>query len=898
MYEVTDIVGQPQGAVFRRCDLHVHTPASADMHEKWRQSSPDELVQHALRQGLDVIAVTDHNSVEWCDPVRKAASGTRLTVLPGVEISTSEGHVLAIFDPDKPASELREFLVQIGIRERDYGNLDAISDRGILETAEAIEREGGLAIAAHVERERGFLQMVKTGARRSEVLSSRFIRAFEVVDPSLRDKYATAATSGRKSAIACLQGSDCWPPGGDMHHLDAVGTRSCYLKLDDISIWALRQATFDPQLRVRLGQDARPIPHSVIEALWVSGGFLGGQKLRFSDDITCLIGDTGSGKSLAIELIRFALDQQVEPILPKIHEETSKLLGFALREMDTVFVLVRKDEQRYVVERPWLERGTAPPVIYRIAGSKLEQLEGPIHVPSFFQIKGYSQSEIIEYAREPLARLSLIDSLIDTGPEREAIARIKSDLQENASELLRLQAEVARAQRQLDQLPGLTEEIERLSQFLQHPEVKQREVWQKEQRSFEAVAEAITGLRSKASADFPGAGSTVLADEELPPEPLNADLLGQLKELATNAVTLVGQKRDAFVAELRGVEQQLSVLKSEWDTRFEQADGRYRAAVSQLEEAAHGQAAVLAKVAKLQEQEEGLKRRKRTLETQTLPRMQEVEQRREELLSGLQDARKALTEKRRKKADQLSKALEGKVAIEIGHADEVRDFKKKLMELRTGSYVRDDEIDALVNANLIHPVPLVKSLLAKDFATPAVKAGVPAASLERLYENIVSKDWLDELYELQIVDLEDVVRVRFAVAEHTYRDLEALAHGQKCTVVLMISLAEGDFPLLVDQPEDALHAPWIEGYIVSTLRNRRGTRQCIFATRSANVLVSSDSEQVLALQADSTRGQVEKTGSIDRFDTRELVLFHVEGGEEAFRRRQDKYGLDLPKRRS
>ena len=59
----------------------------------------------------------------------------------------------------------------------------------------------------------------------------------------------------------------------------------------------------------------------------------------------------------------------------------------------------------------------------------------------------------------------------------------------------------------------------------------------------------------------------------------------------------------------------------------------------------------------------------------------------------------------------------------------------------------------------------------------------------------------------KIVDLEDVVMVRFAVEPQTYRDLEALAFGQKCTVVLMTCLAEGDFPLLVDQPEDACTRP-------------------------------------------------------------------------------------------
>ncbi len=108
----------------------------------------------------------------------------------------------------------------------------------------------------------------------------------------------------------------------------------------------------------------------------------------------------------------------------------------------------------------------------------------------------------------------------------------------------------------------------------------------------------------------------------------------------------------------------------------------------------------------------------------------------------------------------------------------------------------------------------------------------------------------------------------------------------------MIALAEGDFPLLVDQPEDALHAPWIEDYIVSTLRHRRGSRQCVFATRSANVLVSADAEQVIALKADAQHGLIERTGAIDRFDTRDLILYHVEGGKEAFRRRQEKYGLE------
>lgn len=191
----------------------------------------------------------------------------------------------------------------------------------------------------------------------------------------------------------------------------------------------------------------------------------------------------------------------------------------------------------------------------------------------------------------------------------------------------------------------------------------------------------------------------------------------------------------------------------------------------------------------------------------------------------------------------------------------------------------------------LHPVPMVKSLLNGTFEELAELTQLEVSVYQRLMATIIENDDLASLYELQLVDLPDVVEMQFRVEDDTYRDLSSLAHGQKCTVVLMIALAEGDFPLLVDQPEDALHAPWIENYISETLRTRRGARQCIFATRNANVLVSADAEQIIAMTADAENGSVDKTGALDRFDTRELVLYHVEGGEEPFRRRQAKCGL-------
>ena len=162
-----------------------------------------------------------------------------------------------------------------------------------------------------------------------------------------------------------------------------------------------------------------------------------------------------------------------------------------------------------------------------------------------------------------------------------------------------------------------------------------------------------------------------------------------------------------------------------------------------------------------------------------------------------------------------------------------------------------------------------------------------------MWDTIVDRNRLAELYELQLTDVEDVIEVQLQVAQGNYRRLEDLSHGQKCMVVLMVALAEGEFPLLVDQPEDALHAPSIEEGIVATLRSSRGSRQCVFATRNANILVSADAEQIIALEADAQKGHVAGTGSLDRFDHRRLIIYHIEGGEEAFQRRKTMYTLEL-----
>lgn len=121
--------------------------------------------------------------------------------------------------------------------------------------------------------------------------------------------------------------------------------------------------------------------------------------------------------------------------------------------------------------------------------------------------------------------------------------------------------------------------------------------------------------------------------------------------------------------------------------------------------------------------------------------------------------------------------------------------------------------------------------------------------------------------------------------------IDKLSIGQKGTILLKILLAEGDHPLIIDQPEENLDNKFVYEFLKDAFREAKNKRQIIIATHNANLVVNTDAEQVIIANFKNNKISYQ-CGSIENLNIRKDLTTLLEGGPEAFRKREMKYGIE------
>ena len=160
----------------------------------------------------------------------------------------------------------------------------------------------------------------------------------------------------------------------------------------------------------------------------------------------------------------------------------------------------------------------------------------------------------------------------------------------------------------------------------------------------------------------------------------------------------------------------------------------------------------------------------------------------------------------------------------------------------------------------------------------------------QLIEEVFGNQLYFEIYKLIIEkNLKDVKNNKILKAYYDDKNLENSSFGQRCTAAIVILLSLGNHPIIIDEPEAHLDSSLIANYLVELIKQQKQQRQIIFATHNANFVLNADAELIIKLE--NTDGLTNSVSfAIEDLNHREDLL-KLEGGREAFKKREQKYNI-------
>lgn len=166
--------------------------------------------------------------------------------------------------------------------------------------------------------------------------------------------------------------------------------------------------------------------------------------------------------------------------------------------------------------------------------------------------------------------------------------------------------------------------------------------------------------------------------------------------------------------------------------------------------------------------------------------------------------------------------------------------------------------------------------------------GIYAKTLREFFSEDVNFEALKLEVELRLLDVRKLGQIYVLYDD---KPVENSSFGQRCTAVIVVLLLLGNMPVVIDEPEAHLDSSLIAKYLVDLIKSRKLHRQIIFATHNANLVINGDAELVHCMSMDDTKITNIISTTIEDLAHRELLLA-LEGGEKAFHQREKRYGID------
>lgn len=885
-------------------DLHIHTPASYDYQNK--AITAQDIVKKAQEKGLGIIAITDHNCIEWCDRVREAAKETELVVLPGIEISTRGGkeglHLVAVFPENTPVdvihdkvltpiglskSDIREKGVEALSRGKDQSSKNfseievleagyqSITSHEDLSKIMALVRQIGGFNILHGDKEKGIVKDAK-GEQRVDWLKDVNVSAIEINDIAKTQILAGVDPNYQRSFPRIF--------GSDAHNVEEIGSRATIINMGEASFEGLRQAFIDHESRILLTPQNKRC--AIIEGMYFEGGYLNGEAIMFHQDLNCLIGGKGTGKSTVLELLRFSLglDAKAE----KTRNDSRDLVKATLSQ-GCVSVLIKIwDEyglsQRFLIQR----KLDSEPEVYLENGTEISK-----DISDFFEAKVLGQGELVEIARNIQSQLDLIDEFIEIEELKDKEKGIIQRLDANSKVIFELSEAKDLLEDRRGDLLLVADKLSKLDNSGIAQILEEQQLWNNEKVAFENLNTVLQNYHDRLSQVHACPETNLqipkLDLQEYGEKNLLSNAINQLEELKEKVTQLQAKERSLVSDSSKEVVNIFSTWQNKYSGKSEEFLKKQQELIDQGVSADDIQ------------RYQQLRIEKARLELQINELTSKVEQYNKAvgdrvlLLKELQEVRREKHLKRSEFAQRVDDQLEGFIKLEVELDGNRSAYLNFLMQYRTGSRIDEQYLKNL--AEKVHPFTLSRFLSedGSSYQELARLAEIPESTAQR-----ITSHYKQYQYGIETVIMEDQPNIKLRIKQGTsnYRSLRNLSVGQKCTAVLSLLLLDSNTPLVIDQPEDNLDNSFIVDAVVNRIYCAKRSRQLILATHNANFPVIGDAELVLVMSSDGNNGFTARNedgtengrGNIDRQSIKMHIENLLEGGQRALERRMHKYG--------
>ena len=905
-----------RGSEWRKWDLHFHTLSSYDYKDK--SVTNQEIIDTLAKNEISVVAITDHHTmdIDRIQKLQQLSKDKGITVLPGIEfLADARGkdpiHFIGIFSGTSNISYIWGQLKNTtNIKQIEGSNKkhnEVYCD--LIDTMKLIKELGGIT-TIHAGSKTNNIENITNS------LPHAIAQKEDIVD--LVDIYELGKVSDKEGYI-----KNVFPNIGkyipmiiasDNHDIKNYSLKeNCWIKADP-TFEGLKQIIYEPEERVRIQEepDFKEDKEIIDKVKFISiNNKFSNEEIYLNPNLNVIIGGKSSGKSILLySIAKTLLADTKDKLLFKNNNEER----YNLKSIDSDFdfeittkagisqkMLDRENDNSVIPNIKYIPQNELVKLAEPELSGKGESLNKLVRnlicedtdskqkYDDFIKnVKQYDKEreELINSYFETLDNIQNLETELKTKSNKEVL---QTNIKTNSEKVEELNKKAGLSDEQIQQYKNFQE---------QQQNQKRRELFNSDFSQTNAFLQEL----NKELSNLQERKNTFL--QSIHKNEFRGYYQDKLKFI------------DDSIVQLQGLISEIGTIINSEGKRVFNTDNIFNKELEQI----NYEKSNIEEELKPYQQNEDIKKQIRTLE--------EFIENDGKLLSEIDSLNKKIEEKRQSIEEIKTKLFDLYKNSYNEYIDIVEQLKNRTIELEKDGL----QIRGVTQFNfpkfrreIINFTHGTYNDNDKYCILDENRSRIFETNYDELISNIskMFNEIMTSEYRIKTISKKEAVKKLlndyfYDYWEITYKNdkLGEMSTGKASFVILMliIGLSKSKSPILIDQPEDNLDNRSVSENIISYLRNKKIERQIILVTHNANIVVNADAENVIVA---NQKGQNDKeTSSIYKFDyingaientfakieaetdllksmgIKEHIADIVEGGKEAFKNREKKYGFN------